>query len=180
MENRGASIQPLLFGDSPRSGHIYRNRKGPAHFALIQRTVDSSLAYYPLRNIIRMFILGTSYIKSSRKKIYIKVCHECCIQPLCSFPTFFLAESTVSSHHREKERGRKCMQDRLLIPKDKVMVLEFSLLSISACLTSHSTARLCKAPGGIQTPLWKATESPRKWPLGTAGSSFWDISLHRD
>lgn len=61
MENRGTSVQPLLLGDSPRSGHIHRNRKGPAHFALVQRTDDSSLAYYPLRNI-------KSYVKFSRKK----------------------------------------------------------------------------------------------------------------
>lgn len=55
MKNRGASIQSLLLVDSPRSGHIHRNRKGPAHFALIQRTDDSSLADYPLRNIISIY-----------------------------------------------------------------------------------------------------------------------------
>lgn len=142
MENQGTSMQPLLLGDSPRSDRIHRNRKGPAHFALIQRTDDSSLAYYLLRDI-------KSYVKFSRKKKYIKICHECCVQSLCSFPAFFPAESIVSSHHLEKERGRKCMQDRLLIPKDKVMVWEFSLLSSSVPVLLHTPLLGFARPWGI-------------------------------
>lgn len=43
-----------------------------------------------------------------------------------------------SPHHLEKERGRKCMQDRLLIPRDKVMVWEFSLPSSSVPVLLHT------------------------------------------